>query len=53
MRPSLLVLKLVLDELGIDADVSTSEKRAAIQNAVYLAQHAGVDLGHRHGWVQR
>lgn len=46
----LLVLKLVLEELGYDTDISSVEKRKRDQKAVYLAQISGVDLGYRYGW---
>ena len=50
MEPSLLVLKLFLDELGIALDVNTLADRKRIQKAVYLGQRGGVDLGYRFGW---
>ncbi len=53
MDSSLAALKLVLDEVGLAFDISSMDKRKAIQKAVYLAQRAGVDLGYRFGWYLR
>ena len=50
MESNLLALKLVLDELGVDANIDTIDDRKRVQKAVYLAQLPGVDLGYRFGW---
>lgn len=50
MEPSEILLKLVLDELGISAGIQSVGDRKRIQKAVYLAQAAGVDLGYFFGW---
>lgn len=50
MERRLLSLKLLLKELGIDPNIRTVDQRKTLQKAVYLAQRAGLDLGHRYGW---
>lgn len=50
MDNRLVALKLVLDELGIDPDISTLDDRKRVQKAVYLGQRSGVELGYRFGW---
>lgn len=48
-----ILLKLVLDELGIPCEVDVFDKRLALQKAVYLARAAGVDLGYHFTWYLR
>lgn len=50
MDRRLIGLKLVLDALGVDSDIGSVGDRKRIQKAVYLAQEAGVGLGHHFGW---
>lgn len=50
MEAAQLALKLVLDELDIDAAVRTVSERKTVQKGVYLGQLAGVDLGYRYNW---
>lgn len=50
MDASQVALKLVLDDLGVGADISTKSRRKTVQKAVYLVQAAGVDLGYRYNW---
>ena len=52
MDARLIALKLSLDELGVDFDISTIEKRKIIQKVIYLGQFAGADLGYRFTWYQ-
>ena len=48
-----IALKLFLDELGIDFDITTIDDRKRVQKAVYLGQLSGVDFGYRFGWYIR
>ena len=50
MEKSLITLKLVLDELGINSTIETIDDRKRVQKAVYLGQLSGLDLGYRFGW---
>lgn len=50
MEARLLVLKLVLEQLGVNSTIETLTDRIRVQKAVYLAQLSGVDLGYRFGW---
>jgi uncharacterized protein YwgA len=50
MDTGLIVLKLFLDELGIQDDIKTVDDRKRVQKAVYLGQLSGVDLGYRFSW---
>src|SRR5262245_4220988 len=50
MESTKIALKLLLDSIGVPADVGKLEGRKLIQKAVYLGQRAGVDLGYRFGW---
>ena len=43
-------LKLALDALRYDLDLSDFERRLALQKIVYLVQAAGVGLGYSFGW---
>ena len=42
-----VVLKLVLDELGVDNKIKTIDDRKRLQKAIYLGQLSGVDLSYR------
>jgi hypothetical protein len=53
VESNLLALKLVLNELGVEANIDTIDDRKRVQKAVYLAQLPGVDLGYRFGWYLR
>jgi hypothetical protein len=46
-------LKLALDALGHDLDLSTFDRRLILQKTVYLAQAAKVDLGYTYRWYLR
>lgn len=46
------VIRLVLEEMGIEPDVRTVEGRRIIQRSIYLAQAAGVPLGYSFGWYE-
>jgi hypothetical protein len=46
-------LKLALDALGHDLDLSDFDGRLLLQKTIYLAQAAGVDLGYTFGWYLR
>lgn len=50
MENRLIALKLVLDELGVPADISTLDDRKRVQKAIYLGQRSGIELGYRFGW---
>jgi uncharacterized protein YwgA len=50
MDTGLIVLKLFLDELGIQDEIRTVDDRKRVQKAVYLGQLSGVDLGYRFSW---
>jgi uncharacterized protein YwgA len=50
VEPRLVVLKLILDALGVSAKPESLQARKAIQKAVYLAQSAGAPLGYSYGW---
>lgn len=52
MDGALTTLRLLLDELGVAADIRTLDDRKRIQKAVYLGQLSGVDLGYRFGWYR-
>lgn len=49
MDTRLLVLKLVLDNLGVPKDISNVQARKRIQKAVYLAQ-LKLGLGYQYNW---
>src|ERR1700680_4200455 len=53
MEPRLTVLALLLDALGVGADIETVDDRKRVQKAVYVAQRSGVDLGYRYSWYKR
>ena len=44
---------LVLDALGISNAMDSFDARMSVQKAVYLAQAAGVDVGHYFSWYIR
>ncbi len=50
MKTSLVALKLVLEELGVPAEIATLDDRKKVQKAVYLGQITGVELGYRFSW---
>ncbi len=50
MGPSQVVLKLVLDEIGVQAQVRAFTQRLFIQKGIYLTQLTGLDLGYRFLW---
>ncbi len=50
MEKRLITLKLVLDSIDVEPNISTIDDRKKIQKAVYLSQLTGVDLGYRFGW---
>jgi len=50
MEARLIALKLFLDELNLDCDISTVQDRKRFQKAVFLGQMAGAEMGYRYGW---
>ena len=46
-------LKLALDALGQELDLSSFDPRLALQKTIYLAQATGVDLGYTFAWYLR
>lgn len=50
MKQAQIVMKLVLDKLGIDSNISTLADRKRVQKAIYISQSAGVNLGYSYGW---
>jgi hypothetical protein len=50
MGPSQVVLKLLLDELGVAPQLGTFSDRLALQKTIYLTQLSGLDLSYRFGW---
>lgn len=50
MESSQIVLKLVLDTLGVSDRIAEVDDRKRIQKAIYLAQAVGVDLSYVFGW---
>lgn len=48
MSPRLILLKLVLEELGIDPAKATVMD---VQRAIYICQMAGLDLGYHFMWL--
>lgn len=46
-------LRLLLDQLGLQARVDTFEDRLILQKTVHLAQAAGVNLGYYFRWYLR
>jgi hypothetical protein len=53
MANQIAVLKLVLDELGLDQIISTMDDRIEIQKAVCLIQEGGLHLGYSYNWYVR
>jgi hypothetical protein len=52
MDRKLSILKLYLDELGIEFNIASVDSRKTIQKAVYIGQLSGADLGYRYGWYK-
>ncbi|MBA4311785.1 MAG: hypothetical protein C0417_04050 [Chlorobiaceae bacterium] len=50
MDANLIALKLFLDELNVQSDIDTLDKRKTVQKAVYLGQLSGVNLGYTFSW---
>jgi len=51
MNKTRILLKLVLDEIGLDRlDLGTFRKRLVLQKKIYLVQIAGLDLRYRYNW---
>ena len=53
MNTGRIILKLVLDEMGLDSSnlpLDTFSERLCMQKKVYLVQVAGLDLGYRYNW---
>jgi hypothetical protein len=46
-------LKLTLDALGLDLDLSDFDRRMILQKTIYLVQAAKVDLGYTFRWYLR
>lgn len=46
-------LKLVLDQLGLPAQIESFDDRLILQKAIYLAQAAGINLGYYYRWYLR
>ncbi|MEO5927655.1 MAG: hypothetical protein ABIO72_03050 [Patescibacteria group bacterium] len=44
---------LVLQELGITSNMDAFDERLSVQKSIYLAQAAGVELGHYFSWYLR
>lgn len=53
MAEQIDVLKLVLNELGMGATISTMDERIEIQKAICMVQEAGVQLGYSYNWYVR
>lgn len=53
MADQLAVLHLVLNHVGLGADISTRDKRIELQKVVCLAQEAGLGLGYSYNWYVR
>lgn len=47
-----MMLKLYLDKLGIEFDMSRYSGRRRAQKAVYLGQMAGAEIGYAFGWYE-
>lgn len=47
MENKQIVLKLILDELGMGSSITTIDDRKRVQKAIYLSQIFGVNLGYR------
>lgn len=45
-----VALKVVLDQIGEDDNISSVNDRLRIQKAMYLAQVAGINLGYHYSW---
>lgn len=53
MSNNLLALKLLLENFGVNTDISNVDLRKEKQKAVYLAKIEGADLGYSYGWYVR
>jgi len=53
MEARLLVIKKILDTLGVPTSIETVSDRIRLQKAMYFAQRAGIDLGYNYGWYRR
>ncbi len=50
MEPRLNVIAATLHALGVELSVQSGGQRRLMQDAVYLAQEVGVDLGYNFAW---
>lgn len=50
MKPESILLKLILQRLGIEFKIDTKADRIRLQKIVYLLQRCGVNLGYNYGW---
>lgn len=50
MEPRLNVIVAALIELGVPISVDSAAQRAHLQNAIYIAQEAGLELGYNFAW---
>ena len=50
MKPESILLKLILQKLGIDFNIETLNDRIRLQKIVYLLQRCGLNLGYRYSW---
>ncbi len=50
MKPESILLKLILQRLGIKFKIDTKNDRIRLQKIVYLLQRCGVNLGYNYGW---
>jgi len=48
-----IVLKLFVEELGLQGEIDSFQNRKNLQKAVYLGQLSGIDLGYRYSWYLR
>jgi len=48
-----IAMKLVVEALGIEFNISTFNDRLILHKAIYLAQAGGVDLGYHYRWYLR
>jgi uncharacterized protein YwgA len=50
LNPKAVYVSVILRELDVPVNVSSKDDRVAMQNAVYLAQTQGADIGYRFSW---
>lgn len=50
MNKERILLKLVMDEIGLRLKLDTFPDRLILQKKLYLVQAAGLDLGYRYNW---